>query len=270
MILLEIGQIFIYSSYALMTQSLIFTSDYIFPGLMTALIASLGTFLLTKAIAVSPLSSVIPFLAFLPFFTMIFGTVLLGEKISLIQFFGLILLVLASLLINYQGKKVNSIKELFSVLYADLTHEKGCILVILTSLSWAIAIPFDKIATATVNPVSHALFHAILCGIIFSVARFFSKTSPWGTSVFLLESSVSNGLANIGLILLGSLNASLAMVLQFTAYQGSYVGLVEAGKRAVSLIANLFLGAFLFKEAVNKFKILGTLLILIATVLLLK
>jgi drug/metabolite transporter (DMT)-like permease len=71
------------------------------------------------------------------------------------------------------------------------------------------------------------------------------------------------------LLLLGIINASFAMVLQFMAYQISYVGLVEAGKRAVSLVSNLFIGALIFKEPVNKFKFLGTVLILIATILIL-
>jgi drug/metabolite transporter (DMT)-like permease len=232
---------------------------------MTAGFASLGTFLLTKAISISPLSSVIPFLSFLPFFTVIFGSLILKENLSQIQFSGLILLVLASLIINYQGKKVNSILELFKILYQDLTHEKGCVLVIITSLLWAFAIPFDKLAMQATNPISHALYHALLCGTIFSIARFFSKTSPWGDTKFLAVELQGT----YWFLLLGIINASFAMVLQFMAYQISYIGLVEAGKRAVSLVSNLFIGALIFKEPVNKFKFLGTVLILIATILIL-
>jgi len=232
---------------------------------MTAGFASLGTFLLTKAISISPLSSVIPFLSFLPFFTVIFGSLILKENLSQIQFSGLILLVLASFIINYQGKKVNSILGLFKTLYQDLTHEKGCVLVIITSLLWAFAIPFDKLAMQATNPISHALYHALLCGTIFSIARFFSKTCPWGdTKFFAVELQ-----GTYWFLLLGIINASFAMVLQFMAYQISYIGLVEAGKRAVSLVSNLFIGALIFKEPVNKFKFLGTLLILIATILIL-
>jgi drug/metabolite transporter (DMT)-like permease len=251
---------------------------------MTAGFASLGTFLLTKAISISPLSSVIPFLSFLPFFTVIFGSLILKENLSLIQLSGLVLLVFASLIINYQGKKVNSILGLFKTLYQDLTHEKGCVLVIITSLVWAFAIPFDKLSMQAANPISHALFHALLCGTIFSIARFFSKTSPWGDTKFLeieLQDNESKGEfgriaertslmpSTYWFLLLGIINASFAMVLQFMAYQISYVGLVEAGKRAVSLVSNLFIGAVIFKEPINKFKFLGTMLILIATILIL-
>ena len=145
-IFLEFGQAVVYLSYGYLSQQLIYNHGYIFPGLMTAGFASIGTFLLTKAISISPLSSVIPFLSFLPFFTVIFGSLILKENLSLIQFSGLVLLVFASLIINYQGKKVNSILGLFKTLYQDLTHEKGCVLVIITSLLWAFAIPFDKLA----------------------------------------------------------------------------------------------------------------------------
>jgi multidrug transporter EmrE-like cation transporter len=138
------------------------------------------------------------------------------------------------------------------------------------------------------NPISHALYHALLCGTIFSIARFLSKTCPWGDTKFLaieLQSSENRGdritneslsgkqfhqmPSTYWLLLLGIINASFAMVLQFMAYQISYVGLVEAGKRAVSLVSNLFIGALIFKEPVNKFKFLGTVLILIATILIL-
>jgi drug/metabolite transporter (DMT)-like permease len=278
-IFLEFGQAVVYLSYGYLSQQLIYNHGYIFPGLMTAGFASIGTFLLTKAISISPLSSVIPFLSFLPFFTVIFGSLILKENLSLIQFSGLILLVLASLIINYQGKKVNSILGLFQTLYQDLTHEKGCVLVIITSLLWAFAIPFDKLAMQATNPISHALYHALLCGTIFSIARFFSKTCPWGDTKFLAvelqdNESPSNKefqkmSSTYWFLLLGIINASFAMVLQFMAYQISYVGLVEAGKRAVSLVSNLFIGALIFKEPVNKFKFLGTLLILIATILIL-
>jgi len=287
-IFLELGQAAVYLSYGYLSQQLIYSHGYIFPGLMTAGFASLGTFLLTKAISISPLSSVIPFLSFLPFFTVIFGSLILKENLSQIQFSGLILLVLASLIINYQGKKVNSILGLFKTLYQDLTHEKGCVLVIITSLVWAFAIPFDKLAMQATNPISHALYHALLCGTIFSIARFFSKTCPWGSTKFLAvelqdnenrgDRTTNESLSNkqfhqmpstYWLLLLGIINASFAMVLQFMAYQISYVGLVEAGKRAVSLVSNLFIGALIFKEPVNKFKFLGTMLILIATILIL-
>ncbi|MEB3315578.1 MAG: DMT family transporter, partial [Candidatus Melainabacteria bacterium] len=278
-IFLEFGQAVVYLSYGYLSQQLIYNHGYIFPGLMTAGFASIGTFLLTKAISISPLSSVIPFLSFLPFFTVIFGSLILKENLSLIQFSGLIILVLASLIINYQGKKVNSILGLFQTLYQDLTHEKGCVLVIITSLLWAFAIPFDKLAMQATNPISHALYHALLCGTIFSIARFFSKSCPWGSTKFLAvelqdNESPSNKEfhkmpSTYWFLLLGIINASFAMVLQFMAYQISYIGLVEAGKRAVSLVSNLFIGALIFKEPVNKFKFLGTLLILIATILIL-
>lgn len=281
-IFLEFGQAAVYLSYGYLSQQLTYSHGYIFPGLMTAGFASAGTFLLTKALSISPLSSVIPFLSFLPFFTVIFGSLILKENLSPIQFPGLILLILASLMINYQGKKVNSILGLFKTLYQDLTHEKGCILVIITSLLWAFAIPFDKLAMQATNPISHALYHALLCGTIFSIARFFSKTCPWGDTKFLaieLQDNESRGEfgrvaertslmpSTYWFLLLGIINVSVAMVLQFMAYQISYVGLVEAGKRGVSLIANLFIGALIFKEPVNKFKFLGTVLILIATIL---
>ena len=278
-IFLEFGQAVVYLSYGYLSQQLIYNHGYIFPGLMTAGFASIGTFLLTKAISISPLSSVIPFLSFLPFFTVIFGSLILKENLSQIQFSGLILLVLASLIINYQGKKVNSILGLFKILYQDLTHQKGCVLVIITSLLWAFAIPFDKLAMQATNPISHALYHALLCGTIFSIARFFSKTCPWGDTKFLAvelqdNESPSNKEfhkmpSTYWFLLLGIINASFAMVLQFMAYQISYIGLVEAGKRAVSLVSNLFIGALIFKEPVNKFKFSGTLLILIATILIL-
>jgi drug/metabolite transporter (DMT)-like permease len=264
-IFLEFGQAAVYLSYGYLSQQLTYSHGYIFPGLMTAGFASLGTFLLTKAISISPLSSVIPFLSFLPFFTVIFGSLILKENLSLIQLSGLVLLVFASLIINYQGKKVNSILGLFKTLYQDLTHEKGCVLVIITSLVWAFAIPFDKLAMQATNPISHALYHALLCGTIFSIARFFSKTCPWGDTKFLAVELQGT----YWFLLLGIINASFAMVLQFMAYQISYIGLVEAGKRAVSLVSNLFIGALIFKEPVNKFKFLGTVLILIATILIL-
>jgi drug/metabolite transporter (DMT)-like permease len=278
-IFLELGQAVVYLSYGYLSKQLTYSHGYIFPGLMTAGFASVGTFLLTKAISISPLSSVIPFLSFLPFFTVIFGSLILKENLSPIQLSGLILLVFASLIINYQGKKVNSILELFKTLYQDLTHEKGCVLVIITSLLWAFAIPFDKLSLQATNPISHALYHALLCGTIFSVARFFSKTCPWGDTKFLkinLQENESSSVkqfhempSTYWFLLLGIINASFAMVLQFMAYQISYVGLVEAGKRAVSLFSNLFIGALIFKEPVNKFKFLGTVLILIATILIL-
>lgn len=261
-ILLEIGQFIGYFIYGFSTHSLSFDTDYIFPGLMTAGFASLGTFLLAKAYSISPLTSVVPFLSFLPFFTVIFGSLLLKENLALTQIVGLIIMLIASLIINYKGKKVNSFLELFQVLYLDLVREKGSVLVIFTSLTWAFAIPFDKISMQYVNPIPHALYHSLLCCLMFSIAKFFSKTDPWfgGEKMRIPYRS----------LILAVINVCFAMVLQFMAYTVCFVGLVETGKRAISLIANLFIGALIFKERLNKFKVAGTLLIFLATLLLLK
>ena len=266
LIFLECGQGLVYFLYAYFTGNLIFTVDYLLPGLVTAIFAASGTFLLTYSISISPLSSVIPFLSFLPFFTVIFGALILKESMTLFQLIGLILLVLASFIINFKGKKVNSFLGLFAQLYKDLISERGCVLMILTSLLWAFAIPFDKISMGFVGPYSHALYHSISSGCIFAIARIFSKKTPWGTSKYLYGHNF-NSIKWV--ILLGVINAATALLLQFIAYQNFDVGFVESYKRAVSLIANLFIGFLIFKEPINKFKIFGTLCVLFATFLIL-
>lgn len=266
LIFLEIGQGSIYFIYSYLTGNLIFNTGYLLPGIVTAIFAASGTFLLTYSISISPLSSVIPFLSFLPFFTVIFGALILGEKMTLFQFLGLILLVLASLIINFKGERVESFSALFKQLYKDLVSEKGCLFMILTSLLWAFAIPFDKISMSFVGPYSHALYHSISSAIIFSIVRIYSKKTPWGTDKYMMGHNFNS---SKWFILIGVLNAAVALLLQFVAYQKFDVGFVESYKRAVSLIANLFIGFILFKEPMNKFKVFGTILVLFATILIL-
>ena len=98
----------------------------------------------------------------------------------------MILLVLASLIINFKGERVDSVVGLFKQLYKDLISEKGCLFMILTSLLWAFAIPFDKISMGFVGPYSHALYHSISSATIFSIARIYSKKSPWGTDKYIM------------------------------------------------------------------------------------
>lgn len=266
LIFLELGQGSIYFIYSYLSGNLLFNTGYLLPGIVTAIFAASGTFLLTYSISISPLSSVIPFLSFLPFFTVIFGALILGEKMTILQFIGLILLVLASFIINFKGKRVNSFTGLFKQLYKDLLSEKGCLFMILTSLLWAFAIPFDKISMGFVGPYSHALYHSISSATIFSIARIFSKKAAWGTDKYIQGHDFNS---SKGFIILGVINASIALLIQFIAYQNFDVGFVESYKRAVSLIANLFLGFLLFKEPINKFKVIGTILVLFATLLIL-
>ena len=121
----------------------------------------------------------------------------------------------------------------------------------------------DKISMGFVGPYSHALYHSISSATIFSIARIYSKKSPWGTDKYIMDIIL---IVRSGLFY-SCAECCLALLLQL--YQKFGVGFVEFYKRAVSLIANLFIGCLLFKEPMSKFKVIRTVLVLFATLLIL-
>ncbi len=260
----EFTQCTLYLIFLLITNQFVFDPRYFAPGVVCVVLAMIGTYLLTKAISISPISSVIPFLSFLPFFTVITGYFLLGEAITPIQTVGMIVLVLASLGVNYKAKEgKKTIKKVLTGLWHDFLSERGCKYIVITSLLWALAIPFDKRAMVYVGPAGHAFYHALLTGTFFFIITKF-QGKRFDKSQFIGEQSMLKVLPTLTL---GSLIASSALMTQFYAYTMTYVAYVEAGKRSVSLIANLLIGALVFKEQISTFKVISTVIVLLSTII---
>ena len=274
LVYLEIGQALIYAIIVFATKQFRFLNEYWLPGVSCAILALIGTYFLNKALSVSPLNSVMPFLSFLPFFTVIWGIFILGENINLKQFAGLILLVTASLVINYKPSNGEvKLSQIPQTLIHNLLEEKGCVYMLITSFVWSLAIPFDKISMHYSSPLSHALMHASISSIIMLIVlNFFSRNKKFEshyTENQVKENSkpLQNLIKLLPILILACIIASSALITQFYAYQESYIAYVESGKRAISLIANMLVGYFAFKESLSFYKIIGTIVILFSTLM---
>ena len=138
-------------TWILITKDFQFNNSYLIYGSLTVVFNFLANYYYIRAIEISYISSVVPFLAFTSLFTALSGFIVLGETLSPLQILGIILVVVSSFFINYRkGVAVIS----------SLTKNKGALLMILVSLLWALSAPFDKLAVEHSNTITHSFIQS--------------------------------------------------------------------------------------------------------------
>jgi drug/metabolite transporter (DMT)-like permease len=233
-----------------LTNSFELDSGYYLYGFITIVLNFFANYFYIKAIEVSDISSVVPFLAFTSLFTALSSYLVLGEQLAKIQILGIFVVVISSFFINY--KSGSSIKKLFK-------FNKGALLMILVSLLWAISAPFDKLAVTHSNAISHSFIQSIFISFLnlIMVLRF-SK-----------EKLFSDFLKAPRALIAGSIIASIALGLQFYAYTLMQVSIFESLKRGLAIITAFIISSIFFKEKISLIKIIATLFLIMGAALIL-
>lgn len=238
----------------LTTDSYHFTDTYIKYGLITIVLNFFANYVYIKAIEFSDISSAVPFLAFTSLFTALSSFLILGEELSFIQILGILLVVISSLFINY---KVGS--SLKTVIEAN----QGALLMIVVSLLWAISAPFDKLAVAQSNVMTHSFLQSIVITFLnLSMIANLALKQKKNIIRFTKEELTRDFLAAPKSLIAGSFIAASALSLQFYAYTLMPVSIFESLKRSIAIISAFIISRIFFKEQISLMKIIATLMII--------
>lgn len=216
-------------------------SGYWVPGLTSLSFNILANWLFMRAVTIAPLSLTVPYLALTPMFTALLAIPMLGEWPSLPQSAGIVLTVAGALTLNPDA--ANGLKAMLT----SFTRERGSAYMATVALLWSLASPLDKLAMQHASVTFHSF---VLCVGL--------------PLVFLLILAGQRKLAALaqpfrrpGVLALAVGFGVGALVMQLTAMQAVYVGLVEAIKRVIGLAMAALVGRLFFQEPLTRQKLVA-------------
>ena len=223
-----------------------------------ALVASntVASLLFLRAVAVSPLSLTIPYLALTPVFAFALGAIVLGELPAPAQLTGIAVIVAGALALNPrpQGATTGLLAR-----WRAYISEPGSVMMTAVAVIWGLNTALDKIALTHAPPAFHGLVQNAGVGLALLI---------WLASRRRLRDLTAVARARTPLAF-AAIAAAVALGLQLIAIQLTLVSLVEAIKRAIGLALAVLLGRLLFGEAITSRKIAATVAIAIGTALVL-
>lgn len=231
---------------------------------LKALVIGTSTFLYFELLKKYEISEVSPLLNLSPVFLILFSFFLLGELISMIQFYGILLIILATYFIevhqhNFFNKNIfNPEKKHFKLL--SLKPSKFFIYSTLMLLAISLAAIFDKmILNLGISVYTNLYFTSLLIFIFLSV--YFIKKGHFFSSCKKIISEPQTLLISFLTIL------SNFLVLFAIAIPSSLVSLVVPLRRTSTLFSSL-VGGILFHERHLLRKIISILIMLMGVTLL--
>lgn len=226
---------------------------YWLPGGASVLLNVAANIAFIYALKLSPLSLTIPLLSLTPVLTTLLAVPLLGEVPSPVQFVGIVLTVAGAFRLNLaRGERSDPV-----TVWRALRREPGSLLMALVALLWSLSMPLDKVAMAH----SGTALHAVLLALGVATGAFVALAAQGRMA------RVSQAGRAPGWLVAGVAVSAAALVLQLVAVQMTWVGLVETFKRGLGSVLALALGALLFREAVDRNKVLATFLMVAGVVL---
>lgn len=239
LIVLSFGQAAVLLPWILSTGGALAVSPgYWLPGLGSLALNILANWLFMRAVMIAPLSLTVPYLALTPMFTALMAIPLLGEWPAVPQAAGIVLTVAGALTLNPDA--ANGVKAMLTSFY----RERGSAYMVVVALLWSLASPLDKLAMGHASVSFHSF---VLClglplvflGILAGQRQLATLRAPLGRpGVMLLAVGFGVG----------------ALVMQLTAMQVIFVGLVEAVKRVIGLAMAALLGRMFFNEPITRQK----------------
>jgi uncharacterized membrane protein len=187
----------------------------------------------------------IPFISFVPAFSIITSAIFLGEKVPFKGIIGILVIVFGSYLLNIDLKKgfLSPFKAIF--------RRKGPRFVLITAALWSICINFDKIGTGIGGVYFYLLINSIYLFLGFSVIVGIKRVN--------IKRQISKNYKGLLLI---SLVAVLAVITFFIAFQDNLISYVTAIKN-LGPLSTVTLGAIFLKEKNFKKRILGSIVMFI-------
>ncbi len=203
-----------------------------------------------KAIRISPLSLVVPFLSLTPVFLILTSFVMLGELPTIIGFFGILLVVIGAYILNFKSFSKGILEPFKSIL-----KKKGCVYMIIVAFLFSITSNLGKILVQKSSPLFFSAIYTPLIAILFLIIAFFTSRKK----IVQLKSDFRNSFL-IGLFF------GLMMIFHNLAIRLVIVPYMISIKRTSSIFSVLY-GYFLFKEKNIRERLIGTLIMLIGAAL---
>ena len=223
------------------------SSTYFLPGLAVIALTVVGNLLTIRALSLSPFSLIVPVLGLSPVFASIIGIPLLHEWPSLLQWAGIVMVVIGILwLYAPEGRPW----DVFAF-WPQFVRERGAVYISFAALCWAMCAPVDKLALSKAAPQFHGLFvftGVVLCFTFYILTQGKVGTLPISRRFWPL------------LALTGTLGG-LSYILQLSALQHAGPGPFEAIKRVTGQLLALGFGYFLFHEKITRPKIIGIIIL---------
>jgi len=239
---LVLGQIPLFFIWMILSPDFHFSRGYLLPGALAIAANLIANVLFIKSVSIASLSITVPMLSFTPAFAAVFGFILLGEELTQLEVYGMLVLTSGGLVLaNPRG--INNLQDGKSM--------QGVLLMLIVALAWGVTIALDKLCLNYASVALHATIQC--CGVVavlYPMLRWWRKTTiftaiePKWLKLFLFSLVVS----------------CLAMALQLYAIQAWKIGLVEGTKRSLGLILALVFGYLFFGEKLHLRKIIAVIL----------
>ncbi len=207
-----------------------------------------ASILYLKAIVISPISLVTPFIAFTPIFLLLSSFIILGEKVSLQGAIGVIL-------ITTGAYKMNSSSKDLLLPFKKIFQKKGILLMLIVALIYSITSNLGKLAIRYSSASFMGVFYTSLLGIVFTML------------VLIKGERLTPKRMNFSLSAIGFFNA-IMMITHLVAIQYIQVAYMIAVKRSSMLFSVVF-GYLIFKETGIRNRLFSALLMMIGVLLIL-
>lgn len=216
------------------------TPDYWIPALGSVAFNIVSNLLFLEGMRVAPLSVTVPLLSLTPVFATVLAIPLLGERPSLQDVVGILLVIAGAIWLNWQPRTDGRPDD-------RRGKAKGAVMVVLTALFWSLTIPLDKLAVGRATAQLHGL--VLNAGV------------AAGVLVVLLAQRRLGDLARLrrvpGTFTLALVISVVALALQLLALPLMFVGTVETLKRGIGNLMALISGWVFFREPVTLLKVLA-------------
>lgn len=212
--------------------------DYWYPAIGSILLNCFANVLFIMSVSWTPLSLAIPVLSLTPVFTAGGAFLLLGEPTSMRQAVGIAVIVTTTFALG-RGETALEIKE-----EERSQVRKGMIFMGIVAFLWATTPVLDKICLQYVPSSQHAFIQCLgVAGILAVGLRIRRDVAP-----------MSHVLGSARWFVLAAVAAAIALGTQLWSIQYVPVGIFEALKRSIGLIAALIFGFLIFREPVTRLK----------------
>jgi len=211
-------------------------------------------FLYLRALKLSPLSLVFPFLGLTPAFSILTSSIILKEKVTPIGMWGVLLVSFGAYLLNANTIRTGGIFAPIKSIY----REKGVRLMVLVAFIYSIASVLGKKAVLLSSPET---FPAIYYSVFFAVIT---------PLVYIKTKRANITLERKDLFLFVGMGALFAMAILFhyKAISQVNVSYMLSVKR-LSLLISVIYGAIIFREKNIAYRLAGSLVMLCGVVILL-
>jgi len=180
-----------------------------------------------KAITISPLSLVTPFVAFTPAFLLLTSYIILGETVSMLGAVGILLITIGAYTINFSSKN-------FLIPFKKIFKERGIWLMLIVAFIYSITSNLGKVAMRYSSPSFMAVFYTTLLGIVFVIM------------VLIKKQNLKPQKLELSLGAIGFFNA-IMMISHMIAIKYVQVAYMIAVKRT-SMLFGVFFGYLFFHE----------------------